>query len=161
MEAFTLDTSGRVECATSFQPVGWCIWSDLTPLAQGAITEALKGVSRPMKVATVRAGNRSFSAPVKQKPLAFRHLSPVTLARIMEDCARFEAVARSVFALHGMSITPDLGRDYWIVRSGRADFRDLGYPPGPRAIFHQAAEADGPLTLSLSPEGSVVHEEVK
>lgn len=93
MTTFQLDTSGRVECPASFQPLGWAIWSDLTPFAQGYV-EAM------------------FDTPVGPAELwvgkAFSDLAPATLARIVEDCERV--------ADHAEFFADDPGASFWLNR---------------------------------------------
>jgi len=72
---FQLDTSGRVECSASFQPLGWTIWSDFTPFTQGYIEALFASIEYPAAQDTAYL------------PKAFSDLAPATLARIIEDCA--------------------------------------------------------------------------
>lgn len=72
---FQLDTSGRVECPTSFQPIGWAIWSDLTPFAQGYVEAMFSDFGRVAMI-------RNYTATIA----GFRHLAPATVERIIADC---------------------------------------------------------------------------
>jgi len=76
MSAFTLDTSGRVECAASFQPIGWTIWPDLSPFAQGYVEAIFASL---LAVREAGAGKHFIN-------YGFSDLSPETLALILRDC---------------------------------------------------------------------------
>lgn len=112
---FQLDTSGRVECAASFQPIGWAIWSDLSPFTQG-YTEALFAGGMWGLSCKPCAGNgevvtdwdRYLGAPEPgdqggegttdcptcgghgSLSVGFSDLAPETLARIIADCERWQ-----------------------------------------------------------------------
>ena len=111
MSTFQLDTSGRVECPASFQPLGWAIWSDLTPFAQGYV-EAM------------------FDTPVGPAELwvgkTFSDLAPATLARIIGDCAN--RVANLPAGIATTDNTREAGRHFW-ERQQAGRLAVFGYPP--------------------------------
>ena len=76
---FQIDTTGRVECGASFQPLGWAIWSDLTPFAQGYVEALFADTAESLNAARIAA-----RLPLRR--IAFRDLAPETLARIIADC---------------------------------------------------------------------------
>lgn len=130
MAEFTLDTSGRVECASSFQPIGWAIWSDLTPFQQGYIEAALRSYWLTLALA----------GPMFAERCAFRHLAPSALERILKDCACFENLAG------GLGLTK-LGE-----REGRYFY--VGRNSG--SLTDAFAAAFPPLHVFLNDAGQVV-----
>ena len=78
MPEFVLDTSGRVECAASFQPIGWAIWPDLTPFERGYVEAMLSGWIKAGKFADEGGDTCGFHG--------FSDLAPETLAMVRRDC---------------------------------------------------------------------------
>lgn len=126
---FQLDTSGRVECAASFQPIGWAIWSDLSPFTQGYI-EALFASEAE---AAAKAWWLRKSGPFDIPRPGFSDLAPEALARIIADCE----VGREIYAGIGPRTQAEKGRQFWEDRQAEMMRR---FPP---------------LTVQLGDDGKV------
>jgi hypothetical protein len=125
--AFQLDTSGRVECPASFQPLGWAIWSDLDPFTQGYVEAAMRSLYEAHHSAGIAARMRVT--------YLFSDLAPETLARIIADCGRFNE----------SRIAPLVnGAGFWSKRqAGLYRGHETGFPRFP------------PLALTLGEDGKL------
>ncbi len=167
MPEFVLDTSGRVECAVSFQPIGWAIWPDLDAFTAGYIealffTECAQGVTTEEWQGSAEHDEGSIPGDV-----GFADLAPETLARIIADCAKFQgspddekAHTAWVVWREGAGLYADdetkAGRDFWYTRNGHGvGFWDGDWPEPYAAALTDAAEAFGPCDPYLGDDGKV------
>lgn len=102
---FQIDTTGRVECSASFQPLGWAIWADLSPFTQGYVEAMFASEAESMN------GENSPGGYIEGREygVRFDDLAFEALARIIQDCAAFEPEPT-------VAVTHEYGRQFWRVR---------------------------------------------
>lgn len=135
MTGAALDTSGVIVMHSP--AFAYVTWPDLAPFVQGYIEAMLEGGALRMTVARYRSGD-TFCG--------FSDLAPETLARIIGDCERVEAV------FPGASLTAEDGRR--ILGHRMAGF------PGPLATDDALRAALPPLTPYLGEDGLIYLREV-
>jgi len=124
---YQLDTSGAIERGEAYG--GRCIWTDLDPFTQGYVEAVFTGASVDLHAEWLDRVD-PYRSP------GFSDLAPETLARIIEDCARF-------LIAYPAAREPDVpgarlvGGYVWTNRQG-GDYPD--FPP---------------LTVSLGDDGKV------
>lgn len=133
MAKFQLDTSGAVERPAGY--TGWGVdraltWEDLSPFVQGYV-EALFASANRFECKAECLAPCSDCLDEAGPQVGFSDLAPETLALILKDCERFEA-------LYGEWPLVEHGRGFW---SGRQ--RDKHSPEFP------------PLTPALADDGKV------
>lgn len=166
MPEFILDTTGQVlqPAQGRFVASATVKWSDLDAFTQGYI-EALFFTSKPVWEDGVTEEDAQQAYDDMVEALGFSDLAPEALARIIDDCAKFQAGA----AMTAMQAAPGdaarnfppgptihAGRDFWYTRNGHGcGFWD-GDWPGPYATqLTDAAKAFGEVDLYLGDDGKV------
>jgi hypothetical protein len=119
-----MDTSGRVECAASFQPLGWAIWSDLDPFTQGYIEALFASEQAELWEGAGYKPARPDDPRVNEQ-WGFPDLAPETLARIVEDCAKW----RREWSPSGELTKAQQGDYLWRLRQADKGSRAIGFPP--------------------------------
>lgn len=96
MTTFKLDTSGFVDMAQFGELHHWTgkpwtettiSWPDLSPFVQGYVAGVIEAINFDIVQIALSVG-----AQEEPQPYGFSDLAPATLARIMEDCERFQDV---------------------------------------------------------------------
>lgn len=81
-------------------------------------------------------------------------LAPVTLDKIIEECAVFQA--RNIATLERAGDGEQNGHDYWLTRNHHgAGFWDRGYPKDAADILTRAAHADGSRDWYVGDDGLI------
>lgn len=118
------DTSGHFHVMPGhplhrFMAVNRIEWSDLSPFVQGYVEALFADLDRWIE----RYGDPAHGPD--QNPPRFSDLAPETLARIMEDCERYDS--ESAIPLRD---SPDAGRELWeqLQRGGIAQ-EPTPFPP--------------------------------
>lgn len=155
MTAFQLDTSGTVN-AHLWRPLQgrrqYLVWSNLDPFTQGYV-EALFSDDATQGAIMDEHGRVRHG---------FADLAPETLARIIVDCAAFQALPAmddqtGVFAdEHNERDRADAGHDFWLTRNGHGvGFWDGDWPEPYASQLTDAAKAFGSADAYLGDDGKV------
>lgn len=169
MPEFILDTSGAVmvpRVAFNARKSGNAplLWSDLDPFEQGYI-EALFFTNEE-ELTTERAERPWLLKPDCAAAPGFSDLAPETLARIIADCAEFQASdvwrdfdhARATAEEPPTADDDQAGRDFWFTRNGVG----VGFWSRDDEVYHafaddldKVAEAFGNADAYLGDDGKV------
>lgn len=123
MEA-PIDTSGRVRAMpNAAHPANWICWSDLSPFTQGYVEAALRELVQRM----VADDAVVYTMEQCRRASRFHALAPVTLARMIEDCARKAAQLQQTFSPMRYGRTQTDGANFWRFRQ-HGDGVACGFP---------------------------------
>lgn len=118
--SLTFDTSGHFHVMPGHPlHVRWgdniLTWDKLDPFTQGYVEALMKAL---------RNGDLGYlPRAALNNDLAFKNVAPETLARIMEDCARWEGALRKGMRAN-IGLTAQGGRDFFALRQ-RGMFNDF------------------------------------
>lgn len=108
MSEFSLDTSGSIQFRDSHGELMTYRWSDLTPFEQGYVEAMFASLYDPVfKKPVLRSG------PIDFRGVAFRHLAPETLARILKDCEAYRGERDKRGPYPASYWTAETGADFW------------------------------------------------
>lgn len=168
MPEFVLDTSGQV-CRTEARDYGTIsrctLWRDLDAFTAGYVealffTEDSPGLTTEEWRAECEAGTNEGALP---GDVGFADLAPETLARIIEDCAKFQRTG-AWYEVNWIEDEGDLpsdmdaqaGRDFWYTRNGHGvGFWDGDWPEPYATALTEAADAFGSVDAYLGDDGKV------